>query len=271
MELTTHAWWPRDDLEQLREALAHWLTLNWSRDITLQEWWARLAAAGLAAPTWDRSQGGLSSTTRFQQVVEQELAVVGAIAPPTTDDATRLVGPALRQFATREQAEVLVPELLSGRARWATMVYDTGATRPEDTQCRAQIDWKYVTLSGDKVCSEPLADRALVLTRTGGEGRDGLTWLVVDLDHPTVTLQGDAVHIANMQMLTDRVLGEVGKGWHITKAILPYLERSLSGRVRRGLVHVQPGIRAGNLTRTVGELLDSHRPPPTPAFERRLR
>jgi alkylation response protein AidB-like acyl-CoA dehydrogenase len=40
----------------------------------------RLASAGLAVPTWNRSHGGLATTAQVQQVVEQELAAAGTIA-----------------------------------------------------------------------------------------------------------------------------------------------------------------------------------------------
>jgi hypothetical protein len=69
----------------------------------------------------------------------------------------------------------------------------------------------------------------------------------------------------------EHVLGPRDGGWAVVKTILPYLERSLAGRIRRGLVHVEPGTRAGNLDRTVGEVLATHRRGLPPPIERRAR
>ena len=55
------------------------------------------------------------------------------------------------------------------------------------------------------------------------------------------------------------------------KTILPYLDRSIAGRIRRGLVHVEPGQVAGNLGLVIADVLASHQPPPAPPVERRNR
>ena len=41
----------------------------------------------------------------------------------------------------------------------------------------------------------------------------------------------------------------------IAKTILPFNERSFAGRIRRGLIHVEGGDKAGNLHRTVGDVV----------------
>ena len=101
MDLTaTRPWWPLGDMSQMREALQYWISNNWDESITVGAWWERLASAGLAVPTWNRSHGGLASTAQVQQVVEDELAAAGTIAPPLAGAGVRLVGPILRQFAS---------------------------------------------------------------------------------------------------------------------------------------------------------------------------
>ena len=63
-------------MDQLREALRFWISKNWDTSITVGEWWERLASAGLAVPTWNRSHGGLAATSQVQQVIEEELESV---------------------------------------------------------------------------------------------------------------------------------------------------------------------------------------------------
>ncbi|MDO8392612.1 MAG: acyl-CoA dehydrogenase family protein [Actinomycetota bacterium] len=264
-------WWPLGDSDQLGAALRHWVQVNWDTSITVGEWWQRLATAGLAAPTWDRAHGGLSATTRVQQMIEEELATVGAIAPPTVHAAVRLVGPALRQFATEVQVQALMPALLCGRERWTVLMSEPDAPRPDDTTCRAEFDWKLITVEGTKCCTDPTADRALVLTRSSGMGREGLTWLFLDLAHGAAVPGDGVLHLQRMQLTRERVLGEKDHGWEIAKVLLPYTQRSLAGRIRRGLVHVQPGSSAGNLERTVAEVLAANASTRPPQQDRRAR
>ena len=76
--------WPINEPEEFRVELQHWISENWDLEVTVAEWWDRLARAGLTAPTWPRSQGGLAATTGIQAVVEEELAKIGAILAPLT-------------------------------------------------------------------------------------------------------------------------------------------------------------------------------------------
>lgn len=270
MERFAHVpWWPLGDLDQFRDAVQNWLAHNWSTDIAVGDWWRRLAHSGLAVPTWDRAHGGLGATTLVQSIVEQELASIGAIAPPTGDPSAHVVGPALRQFASEEQLNALLPPLLEGTDLWALLLFDPCTTDPAATAVRAELDWKWVTVSGDKQCSQSSANRGLLLARTSGEGEDGLTWLLVDVDNAACVVSDGVMHIGPIRMTLDRVLGEPDRGWPIARSVLPYLDYSLSGRIRRGLVNVLPGRAAGNLDRLVSDLLADHQPTETPHEERR--
>lgn len=271
MDLTaTRPWWPLGDLDQMREALRHWIANNWDTSITVGEWWDRLASAGLAVPTWNRSHGGLAGTAQVQQVVEEELAAAGTIAPPLAGAGVRLMGPILRQFATAEQANEVLPALLTGRHLWTVLLTDPGSDDPLLTTCTAEFDWKYVVINGTKTCTDDAATHALVVTRSADmPGRRGLTCLLVDLADGGISSEPGLVHFAGTRVTHEHVLGPDHGGWAVVKTILPYLERSLAGRIRRGLVNVEPGAAAGNLHRTVGEVLAAHRRGLPPPMERR--
>lgn len=273
MELTaSRPWWPLGDLEQMREALRFWLSNNWDTSITVGEWWERLASAGLAVPTWNRSHGGLAATAQVQQIVEEELAAAGTIGPPLAGAGMRLMGPVLRQFATQEQADLVLPALLTGQHLWTVLLTEPGSDDPLTTTTVADFDWKYLTITGTKTCTDDAATHALVVTRSADlPGRKGLTCVLVDLGDDGIAAEAGLVHFAGARMTHEHVLGNRDAGWAVVKTILPYLERSLAGRIRRGLVHVEPGEVAGNLGRTVAEVLATHRPPPPPQVDRRTR
>lgn len=273
MDLTApRPWWPLADTEQMREALRFWLANNWDTSITVGEWWERLAAAGLAVPTWNRSHGGLGATVQIQQVIEDELAAASTIAPPLAGAGVRLIGPILRQFATPQQAAQTLPALLTGQHLWAVLLAEPESDDPKETVCAAQFDWKYATINGTKACHDDAATHALVVCRSADlTGSKGLSCLVVELTADGITRMPGAVQFAEVRLTHDYVLGTRDEGWTIVKTILPYLERSLAGRIQRGLVNIEPGVAAGNLERTVADVLATHRCPTPPAVDRRAR
>jgi alkylation response protein AidB-like acyl-CoA dehydrogenase len=266
-------WWPLGDVDQFREALQHWVSRNWKLEITVGDWWENLASAGLTVPTWQRAYGGLGATTPVQQVVEEELANVRAVAPPVEGVGIRVVGPALRQFATAAQLAESLPGMLTGQESWALLLNDPGSSDPGDTSCRAHFDWKYVTVEGAKTIVGPsTATRAIALVRSSDEtGRRGLSWIFVDLRSPEISVDGDTARFEGMRMTPEQVLGQKDDGWSVVKVVTPYFERSLAGRIRRGMVHCEPGVMAGNLSRTVDEVIQLHRPSDPPAVDRRQR
>lgn len=249
--------WPIAEPDDFRTEMQRWIANNWDVQVTVGEWWDRLAGAGLTAPTWPRSQGGLAATTAIQTVIEEELANIGAIAPPVMGLGIRMIGAAIRQFATPEQFEEVIPRLLTGRNLWTALMAEPGIDDPAMTECVAEFDWKYVTLNGTKTCPDLAATHAILLARSvrGSVSRNGLTWFLIDLEFHPIDLASGTVTFRDVQLLHDRVLGNRDDGWTVAKTILPFNERSLVGRIRRGLVHVESGTRAGNLMRVVGDVL----------------
>ena len=249
--------WPIAEPEGFRTELQRWIANNWDLQVTVGEWWDRLAGAGLTAPTWPRSQGGLAATTAIQGVVEEELANIGAIAPPVMGLGIRMIGAAVRQFATPTQFEEVIPRLLTGRNLWTALMNEPGSDDPLTTACVADFDWKYVTLNGTKSCPDLAATHAILLARSapGSSGRDGLTWFLMELEFQPIDLASGTVTFRDVQLLHDRILGTRDDGWTVAKTILPFSERSFAGRIRRGLVHVESGTKAGNLNRIVGDVL----------------
>ena len=257
MDLAGDRSWPIADPEAFRTALLHWIGDHWDLQITVAEWWERLARNGFTAPTWPRAQGGLGATVAIQGIIEEELATIGAIAPPVMGLGIRMVGAALRQFATPQQFEETIPRLLTGADEWTVLMNEPGSDDPATTTCTAEFDWKYLTINGTKTLSDLAATHAILLARStpGSTGRDGLTWLIVELGYQPVDQPTGTVLFRGVRMLHERVLGTRDDGWAITKTILPLNERTFVGRIRRGLIHVEGGARAGNVHRLVGDVV----------------
>ncbi len=273
MDLTAlRPWWPLGDLEQMGEAMRHWLSLQWDTSITVGEWWERLASAGLTVPTWQRAHGGLAATTPVQSIIERELGAAHTVAPPVDGTGIRVVGPALRQFATSEQVTALLPALITGRHSWAVLLHEPGEPNPQKATCRAEIGWNGITLTGTKAMTdtESSPDRALVFARSNDEGgRRGLTTVIVELAASGVSVGGGVVTFDGVRLPAEAMLGPQDQGWEVAKVVTPYFERSLAGRIRRGVVHVEPGPNSGNLERVVGDVLTSAPTTPPAAEDRR--
>ncbi len=253
--------WPIADPEKFRTELQRWIGENWDLQITVAEWWARLARTGLTVPTWPRAQGGLAATTAIQRIIEDELSTLGAIAPPVMGLGIRMVGAAIRQFGTAEQFKEAIPRLLTGADLWTVLMNEPGSDDPSTTTCVADFDWKYVTINGTKTCPDLAATHAILLARStpGSTRRDGLTWLIVELGYQPVDNASGTAMFRDVRMLHERVLGTRDDGWAIAKAILPFNERSYAGRIRRRLIHVVGGSMAGNLHRVVGDVVTEAR------------
>jgi acyl-CoA dehydrogenase len=268
----TKPWWPLGDLPQMGEAVRHWLSTNWDHSVTVGEWWDRLAAAGLTVPTWQRAHGGLGATTPLQHVIEQELAAASTIAPPVDGAGVRVVGPAVRQFAGHDLAQRWLEPIIRGRSSWAVLLSEPDRPDPLDAETRIRTQWEKVTLSGQKLMQPDAQDptHAVVVVRSNPEGgRKGLACVMISLDHSGVSVEDGLVSFDDVQLGVDDLLGPMDQGWSVVKVMTPYFERSLAGRIRRGMVHVTPGTAAGQLGRTVGDVLSSAPPPPPTPVDRR--
>ncbi|MCU1361316.1 MAG: hypothetical protein JWN99_2605, partial [Ilumatobacteraceae bacterium] len=55
-------------------------------------------------------------------------------------------------------------------------------------------------------------------------------------------------------------IGGVGSGWAVAQTVVAHAQTSLAGRIRRGVIDVLPGAAAGNLDRTIADVLQTHTP-----------
>lgn len=256
--------WELADQHSLSAQLDQWIAGTWSPTITLRQWWHALASARLTVPTWPRVFGGLNATTVTQSTIEQALSRHGTIGPPLADDSIRVIGPALREHATPEQADRWLPNMLNGSEPWTLCgPVDRLAVESELT---VNVDYHWINVSGS-VTLAPRSDaavRAIALTGGAVESADAiaLDLLAGERDGHTVTFRG-------VRLPTDSVIGARGQGAAVFRTALPYRTRSLAGRIRRGVIMVPAGPRGGLLDRTVADIIRERPSPPAPDVDRR--
>ncbi|MFM6854336.1 MAG: acyl-CoA dehydrogenase family protein, partial [Sphingopyxis sp.] len=198
-----------------------------------QHWNAVLNEKGWLGYQWPKEVGGTGWTPVQRYIFEKECAAAGA--PNLTVLGLKLVAPVIYRFGTDEQKSAYLPRILSGEDYWCQ-----GFSEPESgsdlasLKCRAVRDGDQYIVNGSKIWTTHAhwANRMFCLVRTDSTGRKqaGITFLLMDMNQPGVTvrpiltLAGD--HEVNQVFLENAVvsvsdrIGEEGDGWAIAKFLL---------------------------------------------------
>lgn len=231
------------------------------------EFTAALAERGWLGMTIPRSYGGHGKTFVERFVVTEELLAAGApVAAHWIAD--RQAAPSLLRFGTERQKQRYLPGIAAGQIFWAIGMSepdagsDLAAVRTRGT--RVDGGWR---VSGTKVWTSGahLAHAFFLLARTGPVSADdrhaGLTQFIVPLDGDGITISPirsmdgahhfNEVHLDNVFVPDDMVLGTVGDGWLQVTSELSY-ERSGPERflsTYRLLVGMIDGASSGDVLR----------------------
>jgi acyl-CoA dehydrogenase len=213
-------------------------------------WHKLLHAQGWVAPIWPVAHGGAGWTPRQRLLWEHECA--RRDAPILFAGGIRTIGPLLIERGTPEQKERYLPAILSGDDFWCQ-----GFSEPQAGSdlaalaLKARRDGDCYALNGSKIWTTGAHDAnrmfALVRTATVPRRQDGITFLLVDMDLPGITVRpiisisGD--HELNQVIFDDvrvpvgRRVGEEHAGWDVAKLLMRYARASntTSGLVRRAM------------------------------------
>jgi alkylation response protein AidB-like acyl-CoA dehydrogenase len=199
-----------------------------------KEWERALGAARWSAVSWPAAFGGRDASPIEWLLFEEEYHRAGA-PQRIAQNGIFLLAPALYAFGTDEQKQRFLPRMAAGLEFWAQGWSEPGAGSDlAAIQSRAVRDerrggWR---LSGQKAwCTRgAFCDGLFGLFRTdpGAERHRGLTYLLVPLGAPGVTvravarLDGDAgfadVFLDDVFVPDRDVLGGVGNGWSVAMA-----------------------------------------------------
>jgi alkylation response protein AidB-like acyl-CoA dehydrogenase len=200
-----------------------------------------LAARGWVGMTIPTAYGGHGHTFVERFVVTEELLAAGApVAAHWVAD--RQAAPSLLRFGTEAQKQRYLPRIASGDCYFAIGMSepdsgsDLASVRTRATQVAG--GWR---VTGTKVWTSGAhaADAFFVLARTApldnSRRHAGLSQLIVDLAsegvqvRPIVSMTGEhhfnEVHLQDVFVPDEMVLGQIGDGWHQVTSELAY-ERS---------------------------------------------
>ena len=256
----------RDEVRSfLRQSLSEELRLGQYRTASVYpepeisgRWQQALQRRGWLVPLWPAEWGGTGWTPVQRFIFETECALAGA--PLVHPMGVRLVGPVILRFGTAEQKRHYLPRILSGEDYWCQGFSEPGAGSDlASLKLRAQHEGTEYVLNGSKIWTTHAqhANRMFALVRTSTEGRrqDGISFLLIDMKSPGITVRpirtigGDQelneVFFENAHVPRANLVGEENRGWDCAKYLLEF-ERGagiFSPRLRSQLKRVGDALR----------------------------
>jgi len=205
-------------------------------------WQNRLNEKGWIAPGWPEEHGGVQWSATQHFIYESERSAVGA--PNVVPFGLKMVAPVIYGFGTEEQKQRFLPRILNSEDWWCQGYSEPGAGSDlAALQTKAEIDGDDYIVNGAKVWTTyaQLADWIFCLVRTDSSGKrqDGITFLLIDMKTPGITVNPihsiDNQHTLN-EVLFDNVrvpqanrIGEQDKGWTYAKSLLAHERTSIAG------------------------------------------
>jgi alkylation response protein AidB-like acyl-CoA dehydrogenase len=253
------------------QPVSEWVETNWRLDLTLAEWWQRLADAGYAFPHWPEGLGGRGLRAAEAAEIQAILGRRGVIGPPT-GNAPNMGVPTILTHGTEEQQERFVAPVANGQTAWCQLFSEPGAGSDlASLACRAERDGDEFVVTGQKVwnSSADVSEWGMLVARTNPDvpKHAGITWMMIDMRQPgvevrpLVQMNGSAefceVFLTEARVPVENVIGAIDDGWNVARTTLTYERASVGRRSPKGMVEIKAGSMPGNLDQPVGELIET--------------
>lgn len=198
------------------------------------EWERMLYDARWAVVSWPEIYGGREASLWEWLLFEEEYYRAGA-PPRVTQNGIFLLAPSLFEYANDTQRDHILPRMASGEDRWCQgwSEPNAGSDLASLTSKATRVDGGWL-LNGQKTWTTrgAFSSHLFGLFRTDptSERHRGLTYLLLPLDTPGVTVRGfgrldgdegfaevffDDAFLADDAMPGGVVLGEEGQGWSV--------------------------------------------------------
>lgn len=218
-----------------------------SADPDVIKWRDVMVDKGWTAPGWPTEYGGGGHTDAETRIIQEELRTA-KLPVPVVGFGMAMIGPTLLQFGTPEQKAKHIPPIVRGDIRWCQGYSEPGAGSDlASLQTKAVPDGDHFVITGQKVWTSyaHLSDWifCLVRTSTGERKQQGITFILIDMNHPGVSavpiklISGASpfceVFFEEVPVPAENVVLEVDQGWTVAKALLRF-ERSMIGAATGG-------------------------------------
>lgn len=214
------------------------------------KWQAKLNDRGWVAPSWPKQYGGTGWTLAERYIFDQECERAGE--PHFRGASIKMIAPVIMRYGNEAQKSFYLPRILNGEDVWAQ-----GYSEPDSgsdlasLKTRAVLDGDHYVVNGSKIWSTLAhhATRMFALVRTADTGKkqEGITFILIDLKSPGVTIRPirsicgthefNQVFFDDVKVPVSDRIGEEGEGWDIAKYLLEF-ERggAFAGGVLRAML-----------------------------------
>lgn len=220
--------------DELREAQANCPGIFLDYEFNIR-WHRILHKKGWIAPAWPEKFGGTGwdLTQRYLWTRETTLAGAPSLAPM----GLGMCGPMLIGCGSDAQKEFYLPRILSGEDYWCQGYSEPGSGSDlASLKLQARADGDHLVLNGSKIWTTHahVANRMFCLVRTDDSGKPqhGITFLLLDMDLPGITVEpivfASGTHEVNQVFFDDvrvpvtNVVGELNQGWTVAKYLLEF-------------------------------------------------
>jgi alkylation response protein AidB-like acyl-CoA dehydrogenase len=220
-----------------------WGGRNWQHDNPDYLLWRdRCLASGLTAPSWPKSYGGAGLDG--DAAGRWEAALIAAkMPPPVVGFGLTMIGPTLLHYGTEAQKMEHLPAIVRGDIRWCQGYSEPSAGSDlANIQTQALLEGDALVVNGQKIWTSyaDQSDWIFALVRSSKEQRkqQGISFVLIDMKsagvetRPIELISGASpfceVFFDDVRVPLTQVVGELGKGWGVAKALLGF-ERSMIG------------------------------------------
>ena len=251
------------DLETFREETRAWLVANappsmrtpvktsdelcWggkksTYPADVKRWLDLNIERGWTAPSWPRAYGGGGLSKAEAKILAEEMSAL-SLRPPLFGFGLTMIGPLLLQEGSDALKAEHLPPIVKGEVRWCQGYSEPGAGSDlASLQTKAIRDGDDYVLDGSKIWTSyaEKADWMFILVRTDLHGRkqDGITFLLMDMATPGVSVRPIRLisgaspfcetFLEAARVPVKNVVGQENHGWAIARALLAH-ERTMIG------------------------------------------
>ncbi|HMX11523.1 MAG TPA: acyl-CoA dehydrogenase family protein [Burkholderiaceae bacterium] len=212
-------------------------------------WFERCRERGYFAPGWPREYGGAGLSPQQERVFEQEMARLGC-RQPQYNLGVWMLGPVLLEVGTPAQRLEHLPPIMRGERRWCQGFSEPNAgsdLASLRTAARLDDSGEHYLVNGSKIWTSD-GDKAdwmyaLVRTEPGARKQEGISFVLIDMSDPGVTVQpielisGKShfcqVFFDNVRVPRRNLVGQPGEGWAVAKKLLQH-ERAAMAKFSEG-------------------------------------
>jgi alkylation response protein AidB-like acyl-CoA dehydrogenase len=244
--------------QKFREEVRAWVRANLPQEIAhkvhnalhltredMQRWARILGKKGWLGYGWPKEFGGPGWTAVQKHLFEEEAALAGA--PRIVPFGPVMVAPVIMAFGSPEQQKRFLPGIASGEVWWSQGYSEPGSGSDlASVKTRAERRGDKYIVNGQKTWTTlaQYGDWIFCLVRTSTEGKPqtGISFLLIDMKSPGVTVRPiimldgghevNEVFFDNVEVPAENLIGEENKGWTYAKHLLSH-ERTNIADVNR--------------------------------------